>query len=173
MSADFVNRMPLDPEIKSGADIDLQMIEDALRVGGELLPAVEFTRPGPEEYAPPHVRENAEVANAIKSAPAFVEPRGEVSRVGVLTSVALANEYDAASQRIVDLGNELKRMLERLEELGGNVRNVVEHLNKTAEHYRNEGKMLFKEIEECAIKTEEARRLSEIMRQKLRAASSS
>ena len=145
----------------------LDAINEGLRLSenDSRLPQV-----SPVDFAPPHIRDEAEIKRAVDSAPEYIAPRGDVPRVGLLSSVALANEYEKSAADIVALGEELLKTVKHCEEMASNARNVVDHLNKTAEFYRAEGKAVFKQIEDCAILTEDIRRQSELMRQRLREA---
>ena len=158
----------MSPErMKEIDDAMLDAVETVLHLGpvDSRLPPV-----SPTDFAPPEIRDEAEIKRAVDGAPDFVVPRGDVPRVGVLSSTALAKEYAKSADDIVELGKELERTVARCEEMASNARNVVEHLNKTAEFYRAEGKAVFKQIEDCAILTEDIRRQSELMRQRLREA---
>jgi hypothetical protein len=86
--------------------------------------------------------------------PEYVEQQEGVNTIGVLTSTAMAQEYEKAAKEIELMGEELKATKVKAEEISRFLDEAVEHVNKTAAYYRNECKRIVKQLESYAMLSE-------------------
>jgi molybdopterin converting factor small subunit len=108
----------------------------------ELRRAPPMREPQPADYAPPAYRS--------PPMPEYVTHREGVSDVGRLSAEALVREYEGAASSLDRLGLEVKALLDDL-----------------SARYREEGKRVFREVEDCAMITEEVQKLCAALRGKI------
>jgi hypothetical protein len=95
--------------------------------------------------------------------PEYVEPQEGVNQIGILTSVAMAQEYERTAKEVEFLGEELKAAKLRAEEVSVFLDETIKHIESTAVYFRSECKRVVKQLEDYAILTEQVRRTCQQM----------
>jgi hypothetical protein len=126
----------------------------------------------PRSKAVDLVKLEAEVTGALaimaapssEQMPDYVEHLEGVSRVGALTAEAVVRDYESAAKEIEAMGAELISAAKKCEAMTADVHSAIASIRETAEAYRQEGKKIFKQIEQCALLTENARKVCQDVR---------
>lgn len=122
------------------ADVE-QEIEDAMRNGPH--PARQPTALA--RYEPP------------LPMPSYLEHREGADEIGKLSAEAVGKSYEAAAREIEAMGAELKERLDKLEATKVDVVAAMGEIKETAASFREAGKLIFLQIEDCALMTAEVR----------------
>jgi hypothetical protein len=99
--------------------------------------------------------------------PDYVEHLEGVSRVGALTAEAVVRDYESAAKEIEAMGAELISAAKKCEAMTADVHNAIASIREAAEAYRQEGKKIFKQIEECALLTENVRKTCQDVKRRM------
>ena len=93
--------------------------------------------------------------------PDYVEHQAGVSRVGALSAEAVVRDYETAAREIESMGAELIGAAKKCEALTAEVHDAIAFMRDTAAAYREEAKKIFKRIEDCALFTQDVRKICE------------
>lgn len=104
--------------------------------------------------------------------PDYATHRDGVNEVGALSAEAVVREYEAAAREIEAMGSELKERLDRLEATKTDVVAAMGEIKETAASFREAGKLIFLQIEDCALMTAEVRGTCTSLKAKIAGSSS-
>lgn len=90
-----------------------------------------------------------------------------LSRVGRLTSEAMAIEYEAAAKAIEAMGEHLLDLQRKMDAEAAMIVTAIDEVHAVAKHYREQGELMFKRIEDCARQTQRVREICMDLRPKV------
>lgn len=93
--------------------------------------------------------------------PEYVEHQEGVTRVGALSAEAVVRDYESAAREIEAMGAELIEAARKCEDMTAQVHDAIAFMRETAAGYREQAKKIFRQIETCALFTEEVRKTCE------------